>query len=98
VSGLFDRLAGHGLVGNTHASLVLLADRLTSNYLGHQTLDAFIDPFHAFFSVANSGAAKVFSLRRTLHAVRASLFAKALLQSANPIAWTTLGLAARQIS
>jgi hypothetical protein len=25
--------------------------------LGHQTLDAFIDPFHAFFSVANSGGA-----------------------------------------
>jgi hypothetical protein len=43
-NGLFDRLAGRGLDGNTHASLVSLADRLTSNHLGHQTL-----------SVANSG-------------------------------------------
>jgi hypothetical protein len=50
---LFDRLAGRGLDGNTHASLVSLADRLASNHLGHQTLDAFIDPFHALFSVAN---------------------------------------------
>jgi hypothetical protein len=47
--GLFDRLAGRGgLDGNTHASLVSLPDRLTSNHSGHQTLDAFIDPFHAF--------------------------------------------------
>jgi hypothetical protein len=32
---------------------VSLADRLASNHLGHQSLDAFIDPFHALFSVAN---------------------------------------------
>ena len=48
VAGLFDRLAGRGVDGNTHASLVLFADRLASNHLGHQTVDAFIDPFHAF--------------------------------------------------
>jgi len=48
VSGLFDRLAGRGLDGNTHASLVFLTDRLACNHSCHQTLDAFIDPFHAF--------------------------------------------------
>ena len=47
-SGVFDRLAGGGLDGNTHASLVSLADRLASNHLRHQTLDAFVDPFRAF--------------------------------------------------
>ena len=50
----FDRLAGRGLDGNTHAFLVSLADRLTSNHSGHQTLDAFIDPFHAF-SLSRTG-------------------------------------------
>jgi hypothetical protein len=43
-----DRLAGRGLDGKTHTSLVSLADRLASNHLRHQTLNAFIDPFHAF--------------------------------------------------
>src|SRR6478736_6551341 len=37
ISGLFDRLAGHGLDGNAQASLVSLADKLTSNYQGHST-------------------------------------------------------------
>src|SRR6516225_12014016 len=50
-------IAGRGLDGNTHVSLVSLADRLASNHWGHQTLDAFIDPFHAFFSIANSNEA-----------------------------------------
>jgi len=36
-------VAGWTLVANDP-----LADRLASNHLGHQTLDAFIDPFHAF--------------------------------------------------
>ena len=51
----FDRLAGRGLDGNTHAFLVSLADKLTSNHSGHQTLDASIDPFHAVFSIAKLG-------------------------------------------
>jgi len=71
--------------------VVSLADRLTSNHLGHQTLDAIIDPFHAF-SLARTpmrGLAqiamasrrlmsKVFSLRRMLQAIRASLLARAV--------------------
>ena len=43
-----DRLAGRGHDGNTHAPLVSLADRLSSNHSGHQTLGAFFVPFHAF--------------------------------------------------
>ena len=57
VSGLFDRLAGRGLDGNTHAPLVSLAERFTWNQLGHQTSGAFLDPFHAVVSIANSGKA-----------------------------------------
>src|SRR6476620_12719816 len=86
---LFDRLAGRGLDGNTHASLVSLADRLASNHLGHQTFDAFIDPFHTFslsrtrvgLQIAVTSrreASKGFSLRRMLHVIRASLFARAV--------------------
>ena len=54
VSSLFDRLAGRGLDGNTPASSDTLVDRLASNHLCQQALDALIDPFQAFFSVANS--------------------------------------------
>jgi hypothetical protein len=32
----------------THLLVSLLADRVASKHLGHQTPDAFIDPFHAF--------------------------------------------------
>jgi len=53
VSGLFDRLAGRGLDGNTLAPLISLADRLVFNPLGHQIPGAVIDPFHAVCSVAN---------------------------------------------
>ena len=53
VSGLFDRLVGRGLDGNTHAPLVSLTDRLTSSHQGHQTFGAFLDPFHAVISIAN---------------------------------------------
>lgn len=55
VSGLFDRLAGRGHDGNTHAPLVSLADRLAGNHLGHQTSGALLDPFHAVISIANLG-------------------------------------------
>jgi hypothetical protein len=59
----------------------LISDRLTSNHLGHQTLDAIIDPSHAL-SLANSGkiqiaitpsggVSNVFSLRRMIHAIPA---------------------------
>jgi hypothetical protein len=43
-----DRHAGRGLDGSTHASLISLADRSEVNHLGHQILDASINPFHAF--------------------------------------------------
>jgi hypothetical protein len=33
--------------------LVSLADRLSGNHLGHQTLGAFIDPFHAVHQSRN---------------------------------------------
>jgi hypothetical protein len=66
-------------------------DRLASNHLCQQALDALIDPFQAFFSVVNSrgglaqeshylamGASKAFSLCGMLHAIRASLLAMAV--------------------
>ena len=53
VSGLFDRLAGRGHDGNTHAPLLSLADKSTGDHLGHQSLGAFLDPFHAVISIAN---------------------------------------------
>ena len=37
-------------------------DRLTSNQLGHQTLGAFLDPFHAVISIANLGEVLGFRL------------------------------------
>ena len=40
--------------GNTHAPLISLADRSSSDHLGYQTLGAFLGPFHAVISVANS--------------------------------------------
>ena len=54
VSGLFDRLAGRGLDGNTHAPVVSFSERLHHSQVGHQTLRAFLDPFHAVISFANS--------------------------------------------
>src|ERR1700761_9794867 len=77
------------LMGIRTHRCVLLADRLASNHLGHQTLDAFIDPFHAFSLSRTRGrvqiaiiswraASKVFSLRKMLHAIRASLLARPL--------------------
>ena len=54
VSGLSDRHAGRGHDGNTHAPLISLADRSSSDHLGYQTLGAFLGPFHAVISVANS--------------------------------------------
>lgn len=79
------------LMGNTHAPLVSLADRLANNQKGRQTLDAFIDPVHAFSSVANLVEASAqmamaswrwlsngLSLRSTLQAMRASLLASAV--------------------
>src|ERR1700761_3635900 len=77
------------LMGIRTHRCVLLADRLASNHLGHRTLDAFIDPFHAFSLsrtrgrvqiaiISWRGASKVFSLRKMLHAIRASLLAKAV--------------------
>jgi hypothetical protein len=38
------------LMGNTHAPLISLADRLPGNHLGQQIPGAFIDPFHASLS------------------------------------------------
>lgn len=77
------------LLGNTHAPLVSLAARLLANHLGRQTLGAFIDPFHAFSSVANLVEAsaqmaaiscrlvsKGLWLRSTLQAIRESLLAQ----------------------
>jgi hypothetical protein len=55
VSGLFDRLAGRGHDGNTHAPLLSLADRSAGDHLGHQSPGAFLDPFHAVISIANWG-------------------------------------------
>ena len=84
-----DRLAGRGLDGNTHAPLISLADRLTSNHLGHQILGASHQSVPCSFSIANSVEArlrsppplrwvsKALSLRRTLQAMRASLLARA---------------------
>ena len=46
VSGLSDRHAGRGHDGNTHAPLISLADRSSSDHLGYQTLGAFqLGPF-----------------------------------------------------
>ena len=58
-----DRHAGRGLDGNTHAPVVSLAERLLCSQTGHQTLRAFLDPFHAVISIANSFEA--LSVRRT---------------------------------
>ena len=83
-------LAGAFLDGSTHAPLVLLTARLSSSHLCHQTLSAYLDPFHAVSqsrtSVRSAQIAEtprqwvsnVFLCRRTLQAMRASLLAKAV--------------------
>jgi hypothetical protein len=47
VSGLFGRLVGRGLDGAYARALVSLIRRLEASHLCHQTLGAFISPFHS---------------------------------------------------